>query len=132
MKNEVKRDYAVIEDITKKLNKLIEVYAHSEGLLPYLTHWQLDDADGKLTLNHINITNVCKESAENNVRNFYKMLSSFVSDLELEHFLAARFFPDYFIMLNIFNSLLYSMPRDIQKSDLEHLNHLYKKYNVKF
>jgi len=141
----LKRDSDTIHEFAKKINALIKIYADIEGLNPYLkvVHQRvITDAmlngqkigvqNDSIPTNRIEVVQYCSNSADIRMREFCEILRSFVSDTELEDQLAARYLPDYLTIKNIFHILLYEVPRKIRKSDLEHLNRLYKKYNVKF
>lgn len=147
-----KRTNDVILEIASKINKLIEIYAESEGLMPYITKETQKINTGyekivdsvldahtfpaatymQIEVYRIKVTVACSESKDILKKDYFQTLSSFVSDSELEDQLAARYFPDYLTIKNIFSILLYEVPRKVQKTDLEHLNKLYKKYNVNF
>jgi len=138
-----KRTENNIIEISNKINKLIEIYAEKEDLLKFLIKpTKLIDAENiptyeevstwVISIYRINVTLHCKMSGHTTRNEFYNTLSSFVSDTELEDQLAARYFPDYLTMKNIFSILLYEVPRKVTKEDLELLNDLYKKYNMKF
>jgi len=135
---EFKRTLEKVKEAADKINTLIEIYAEKEGLLPYLSKKTVAfkiDVDGMLIdikMYRIEVTKFCSESIDILMREYYEILSSFASNTELEDQLAARYLPDYLTMKNIFSILLYEVPRKMRKSDLEHLNKLYKKYNVKF
>lgn len=125
------RDINKIIAIADKINKLITVYAEAEGLLRFVESIQIDDVTGKtISIYSICLRKLCSETHEKNMKEYYNVISSFASDTELEDLIAARFFPDYLTIKYISNSLIWGMPREITKDDLEHLNHLYKKYNV--
>lgn len=138
-----KRTENNIIEISDKINKLIEIYAEKEDLLKFLIKPKgLIDAKNIpvsketnawiLSIYRIDVTLHCKMSKDTVRNEFYNTLSSFVSDTELEDQLAARYFPDYLTIKNIFSILLYEVPRKVTKEDLELLNDLYKKYNMKF
>lgn len=131
-----KRTENNIIEIADKINTLIEIYAEKEDLLKYLVKprqlIKLTDIAVSLLVYRIDIVLYCQMSQDVARIEFCDTLSSFVSDKELEDQLAARYFPDYLTMKNIFSILLYEVPRKVEKSDLEHLNGLYKKYNMKF
>lgn len=133
---EFKRTENNIIEISYKINKLIEMYAKKEDLLKFLVKprelIKAIDIPVALAIYRINIALHCQMGTDLARREFYYTLSSFVSDMELENQLAARYFPDYLTIKNIFSILLYEVPRKVTKEDLELLNGLYEKYNMKF
>ena len=147
-KIEFKRTENMIKDIAGKINTLIEIYAEKEGLLPYMTkphyiiqyssEFGLSPSDTKhpnsieVEAYQIDVVKFCKESHDLKMQEYYGVLSSFVTETELQNLLTARYLPDYLTIKNIFSILLYEVPRKVKKFDLEYLNRLYKKYNVKF
>lgn len=142
---EFKRTGVTVKEIASKLNILIERYVATEGLQKFLKKCEVSvqvdlQRNGKkigferinIDMYRIEVVEFCSTSNDINMRDYCKVLSSFVSDMELEAQLSARYLPDYLTMKNIFTILLYEVPRKVKKSDLELLNKLYKKYNVKF
>jgi len=135
--NDFIRTKEMLTDIAQKINKLIVIYANKEGLSTYLVFDEISilnvvDSVFSLGVYRIDIVKYCLESKDGLMKEYHQTVSSFASTEETEKFLSARYFPDYLTIKSIFTTLLYNIPRTVQKSDFEYLNKLYKKYNVKF
>ena len=132
-----------INTIINKISILVTLYADKHSLKEYVintlcvvdlpcsdNNHECNSSCETFYISKINFKSLMKQSEDVEVVNFIKTLQGLVSDTELETLFIKKFYPDYLVVVNSVQKIMYNLPKQISEDDFTELNKLYKKYTV--
>ena len=130
--------------IIDKISKLVDIYAKHHKLencvvkeycaidIPYDDTGLMNQRAyvTQFYITKINFKLLMSTSYEEEIRKFVNVLGNLLSDTEIEILFIKKFYPDYLIIYNSLQKIIYDLPKEASEEDFAELNKLYKKYTV--
>ena|ERR1035437_72794 len=122
-----------ISSIIDKISTLVGIYATSHNLKEYVTKEICAVSEPyaeQFDIFKINFKSLMKKSSDIEVIKFVETINGLVSDTERETLFIEKFYPDYLVIYNSLQKIIYELPKEASEDDFIELNKLYKKYAV--